>query len=202
MARVEPGVVGEAVEELVLHVVDQSGEPLDALGVRHGALAVTRTDLADPADAMAQARAQLAGTSLGDVAAVASARGVDELRAPLDGLVARLPAPVLSGSSPACPTSRSARRGRPSTPHAGSPYRCWNFSTGRVSPGGCPTTGARWSPTVTRSAACVALAETALRADSEAHEAVFASVPPEVVEAAPGALRDGFAASSHPSSPY
>jgi hypothetical protein len=48
----------------------------------------------------------------------------------------------------------------------------------------------------------VALAETALRADSEAHEAVFASVPPEVVEAAPGALRDVFAASSHPSSPY
>jgi selenocysteine-specific elongation factor len=69
---------------------------LDALGVRHGVLAVTRTDLADPAPAAAQARAQLAGTGLRDaetvqVSAPAGA-GLDALRHALDRLVAALPA--------------------------------------------------------------------------------------------------------------
>jgi len=44
---------------------------VDALGITHGLLAVTRSDLADPADARRQALARLAATSLGEVEAVA-----------------------------------------------------------------------------------------------------------------------------------
>ena len=54
---------------------------LDALGVRYGLLAVTRSDLADPTPALAQARAHLAESSLG------------QLGKALDRLVARLPVP-------------------------------------------------------------------------------------------------------------
>jgi selenocysteine-specific elongation factor len=70
---------------------------LDALGVRHGLLAVTRSDLADPAPAVRQARAEIAATSLGAVEAVAvsgvTGAGLPELRAALDRLAGRLPPP-------------------------------------------------------------------------------------------------------------
>ncbi|TMM41394.1 MAG: selenocysteine-specific translation elongation factor [Actinobacteria bacterium] len=70
---------------------------LDALGVRYGLLAVTRSDLADPTPALAQARAHLAESSLGHVEAVAvsgaTGAGLDELGKALDRLVARLPVP-------------------------------------------------------------------------------------------------------------
>jgi len=70
---------------------------LDALGVRHGVVAVTRTDLADPAPAMARAREQLAGTGLASAPILAvSARtgaGLDALRATLASVVASVPAP-------------------------------------------------------------------------------------------------------------
>jgi selenocysteine-specific elongation factor len=70
---------------------------VDALGITHGLLAVTRSDLADPADARRQALARLAATSLGEVEAVAvSARtglGLPALRDALDRLAARLPRP-------------------------------------------------------------------------------------------------------------
>ncbi|MGW1818924.1 selenocysteine-specific translation elongation factor [Streptomyces sp. NPDC002125] len=76
----------------------QSAEHLaavDALGVRHGLLVVTRCDTADPGPATAQARARIGPSSLGGVEAVAvSARtgeGLTELRAALDRLAARLP---------------------------------------------------------------------------------------------------------------
>ena len=82
----------------------QSGEHLaavDALGLTRGLLAVTRSDLADPAAATAQALEQLRGSSLGEVEAVAvsgtTGAGLPELRAALDRLVGRLPAPVLDG---------------------------------------------------------------------------------------------------------
>jgi selenocysteine-specific elongation factor len=78
----------------------QSAEHLaavDALDVRHGLLVVTRCDLADPEDALAQARAEISRTSLGDVAAVAvsgvTGQGLDRLVAALDDLAARLPDP-------------------------------------------------------------------------------------------------------------
>jgi selenocysteine-specific elongation factor len=68
-----------------------------ALGLRHGVLAVTRSDLADPAPAIAEARAHLAASSLGHAPAVAvsgtTGSGLDELRRLLDDLVSGLPAP-------------------------------------------------------------------------------------------------------------
>ncbi len=70
---------------------------LDALDVRHGLLVVTRSDLADPGPATEIALAEIAATSLGAVEAVAvsgvTSAGLDELRAALDRLVARLPGP-------------------------------------------------------------------------------------------------------------
>jgi len=79
----------------------QSGEHLaavDALGLRHGLLVVTRSDLAEPGPVLADARTRLAASSLGQCEAVAvSARtgaGLPELRQALDRLVAGLPDPV------------------------------------------------------------------------------------------------------------
>lgn len=70
---------------------------LDALGARHGLLAVTRCDLADPAPALAEARDRLRRSSLGAVEAVgvssATGSGLPELRAALARLACRLPAP-------------------------------------------------------------------------------------------------------------
>ena len=70
---------------------------LHALGITHGLLAVTRSDLADPEDARRQALARLAASSLGEVGAVAvSARtglGLPALRDALDRLAAGLPDP-------------------------------------------------------------------------------------------------------------
>jgi selenocysteine-specific elongation factor len=100
----------------------QSAEHLaaiDALGVRHGILVVTRADLADPAPALRQATLEIAGTSLGrgtgppgsadsrrtpgapanpdGIEAVTvsalTGRGMPELVAALGRLVARLPQP-------------------------------------------------------------------------------------------------------------
>jgi selenocysteine-specific elongation factor len=78
----------------------QSGEHLaaiDALGLRDGLLVVTRSDLADPGAALADARTKITGSSLGAVPAVAvsgeTGAGLDELRAALHRLVAGLPQP-------------------------------------------------------------------------------------------------------------
>jgi selenocysteine-specific elongation factor len=96
--------VGPAPAALVVVAADEGWMPqsaehlaaLDALDVRYGLLVVSRADLADPAPAAARAREELARTSLGDVPAVAvsavTGAGLDELRAALDALVARLPA--------------------------------------------------------------------------------------------------------------
>ncbi|MET8682168.1 selenocysteine-specific translation elongation factor [Streptomyces sp. NPDC004647] len=71
-------------------------QALDALGVRHGLLAVTRCDLADPGPARAEALDRMAGTSLGAVGSVTvsgrTGEGLDRLRAALDRLVGTLPA--------------------------------------------------------------------------------------------------------------
>ena len=70
---------------------------LDALGVRHGVLAVTRCDLADPAPARGRALTEIARTTLGRVPAVEVAaptgRGLPELRAALADVVRATPAP-------------------------------------------------------------------------------------------------------------
>jgi selenocysteine-specific elongation factor len=70
---------------------------LDALGVRHGLLAVTKADLADHRAAAQRATAEIAETSLGAVEVVpvsgVTGQGMAELRAGLDRLIRRLPAP-------------------------------------------------------------------------------------------------------------
>jgi selenocysteine-specific elongation factor len=78
----------------------QSAEHLaaiDAVGIRHGLLAVTRCDLADPDPATRQALEQVSRTSLGPVQAVpvsaVTGAGLPELRAALARLVASLPVP-------------------------------------------------------------------------------------------------------------
>jgi selenocysteine-specific elongation factor len=72
-------------------------EALHALDVRHGLLAVTRSDLMDPELAREEALAHLADSSLGRLPAVCvsgtTGSGLDDLRAALDTLVAELPGP-------------------------------------------------------------------------------------------------------------
>jgi selenocysteine-specific elongation factor len=68
---------------------------LDALGVRHALLAVTKSDLADPAPVVSDVRERLAATSMGDLPAVAvsalTGAGVPALGAALEALLAGLP---------------------------------------------------------------------------------------------------------------
>ena len=78
----------------------QSAEHLAAIGavgIRHGLLAVTRSDLADPAPAIRQAVEKIAATSLGTVEAVpvssVTGAGLPDLRAALARLAAALPVP-------------------------------------------------------------------------------------------------------------
>jgi selenocysteine-specific elongation factor len=97
--------VGPAPAVMVVVAADEGWMPqsaehlaaVDALGVRHGLLVVTRADRADPAAALAHARAEVAATALGDVEAVAvsgaTGAGLPELRAALGRLAARLPTP-------------------------------------------------------------------------------------------------------------
>jgi selenocysteine-specific elongation factor len=70
---------------------------LDALGVRYALLAVTKSDLADPAPVLADVRERLAATSMGEVPGVAvsalTGAGVPEFTAALEQLLADLPAP-------------------------------------------------------------------------------------------------------------
>ena len=82
----------------------QSAEHLaviDALGISSGLLAVTKSDLADPGPVIAEAKAQLARTTLGDVPAVAvssvTGDGLPELLAALEAMTASLPQPDPSG---------------------------------------------------------------------------------------------------------
>ncbi|MBO0831548.1 MAG: SelB C-terminal domain-containing protein [Actinobacteria bacterium] len=80
--------------------VPQSAEQLalvSTLDIRHGLLAVTKSDLADPAPVLAEAAARIASSTLGDVPAVAvssaTRAGIPELVEALDQLCSRLPAP-------------------------------------------------------------------------------------------------------------
>lgn len=70
---------------------------LDALGVRDGIVVITRSDLADPGPAAAQAISRLADTSLAGSPVVScsavTGAGLDDVRSALDALVARLPEP-------------------------------------------------------------------------------------------------------------
>jgi selenocysteine-specific elongation factor len=78
----------------------QSAEHLaviSALGIKHGLLAVTKSDLADPAAATAEALAHIGRTSLGEIPAVAvssvTGAGLPDLTRALDELGQSLPEP-------------------------------------------------------------------------------------------------------------
>jgi selenocysteine-specific elongation factor len=74
---------------------DEHVRALDALGVRHGLVAVTRSDRADPAAAMEQAHEGLSSTTLAGIPTVgvsgATGAGLDALRAALGALARSLP---------------------------------------------------------------------------------------------------------------
>jgi selenocysteine-specific elongation factor len=76
---------------------DEHLDALDALGVEHGLLAITRCDLLDPEPAREDALAEIAGSSLGTVGVAEvcapHGEGLDVLRTALDGLVAAVPEP-------------------------------------------------------------------------------------------------------------
>ncbi|GHI01884.1 translation elongation factor [Streptomyces cellostaticus] len=98
--------VGPVPAVLFVVAADQGWQPqsqehlavLDALGVRHAVLAVTRGDLADPEPVRADAVQRLAATSLGTVPSVAvsavTGAGLDELRRELALLAEELPVPA------------------------------------------------------------------------------------------------------------
>lgn len=73
-------------------------DALDALGVRHGVVAISRSDLAEPSASTREVQRRLSGTPLegSEVVPVSAVSGVglDELRGSLARMVARLPAPV------------------------------------------------------------------------------------------------------------
>jgi selenocysteine-specific elongation factor len=73
---------------------------VDALGLQHGLLVITRTDLADPTDARAESLDRIRRSSLGDVEAVAvcapTGTGLPALRSALERLVSTLPEPDLA----------------------------------------------------------------------------------------------------------
>jgi selenocysteine-specific elongation factor len=76
---------------------DEHVKALDALGVRHGVVAVTRCDLADASAAIEQAGELLAATTLAGIPAVSvsgqTGAGLAALRAALDVLASELPPP-------------------------------------------------------------------------------------------------------------
>ncbi len=82
----------------------QSGEHLaaiSALGLRHGLLVVTRSDLADPTETVEDSLRRIARSTLGEVESVVvsgrTGEGLDSLRAALLRLVHRLPSPRTDG---------------------------------------------------------------------------------------------------------
>jgi selenocysteine-specific elongation factor len=72
-------------------------DALDALGVRHGVVAISRSDLADPAASTRDVHRRLRGTSLegSEVVPVSAVTGVglDDLRGALARMVSRIPSP-------------------------------------------------------------------------------------------------------------
>jgi selenocysteine-specific elongation factor len=96
--------VGPAPAVLFVVAADEGWMPqstehlaaLDALGVRHGLLVVTRSDLCDPELAIDEAREHLRGSTLAGVEAVAvsavTGAGLDQLRNALAAMLARMPA--------------------------------------------------------------------------------------------------------------
>lgn len=68
-------------------------DAVDALGIGHVVLTVTRSDLADPAPVLADALARLAGLATAQCVEAVTTPGVDDLAAALDRCLDRLPVP-------------------------------------------------------------------------------------------------------------
>ena len=97
--------IGPAPAVMFVVAADEGWKPqsaehlaaLDALGVRHGVLVISRCDLAGPGPALAAARHEFATTSLNGIESVCvsatTGAGMDDLRAALARLVAALPPP-------------------------------------------------------------------------------------------------------------
>ncbi|MFJ3639598.1 selenocysteine-specific translation elongation factor [Streptomyces sp. NPDC090108] len=97
--------VGPVPAVLFVVAADQGWQPqseehlavLDALGVRHGVLAVTRSDLADPEEARVRALDRIAESCLGKLPSVTvsavTGAGLDSMRTALVRLAAELPPP-------------------------------------------------------------------------------------------------------------
>ena len=97
--------MGPAPAVLFVVAADQGWKPqsaehlavIDALGIRHGLLVVTRADLADPGPALAEAGRLIAASSLGEVEALAvsaaTGAGIPALVDALARLADRLPEP-------------------------------------------------------------------------------------------------------------
>ena len=127
----------------------QSAEHLaavDALGVRHGLLVVTRADLADPGPAARQARAEIAKTSLGDVEAIpvsaVTGHGLDDLRAALGRLVAVLPRPATAEPAGRAAAADGARRpAAPGSAAGPEPVRLWIDRSFTIKGAGTVVTG-------------------------------------------------------------
>src|SRR4051794_14603332 len=79
-----------AADDGVMPQTREHAAVLSALGVDAGVVAVTKSDLADPARAVGEARELLPGGEVLPVAAT-SGEGVDDLRAALDRTAARAP---------------------------------------------------------------------------------------------------------------
>ena len=117
----------------------QSAEHLaavDALGVRHGLLVITRADLADPGPASREARAELARSSLGAVEVVSvsavTGAGMADLRSALTRLVAAL------GAGSGQPPAEQARSGQAPP---GAPVRLWIDRSFTIKGAGTVVTG-------------------------------------------------------------
>jgi selenocysteine-specific elongation factor len=101
--------VGPVPAAVMVVAADEGWQPqseehllaLDALGVRHGLLVVTKSDLADPGPALSAARDRLATTTLREVPAIAVSAvadpGLVDLREALADLTRRLPEPTVDG---------------------------------------------------------------------------------------------------------
>ena len=134
---------------------EQSTEHLaaiDALGIEHGLVAVTRSDLADPSAALAEARQRAAASSLGDVEAVAvsgrTGDGLPQLRAALSRLVDRMPEPDHDrpGAALGRPlVHRPWQRHRRHRHARHRPARGGGRARGRRSPGTSARAAARWA---------------------------------------------------------
>jgi selenocysteine-specific elongation factor len=78
-----------AADDGVMPQTREHAAVLEALGVTEGAVAITKSDLADPELALAEAAELLPGAQAVAVSA-RTGQGLDELRAALDGVAARL----------------------------------------------------------------------------------------------------------------